>query len=122
MAGELSFFEIGVGDTERAQAFYTELFGWRFETVEGGQGGSTIKGAGVGGGIHGGDSGASPYVFFRVDDMDAAVKRVRELGGTAEAVGNTADDPEIARRFGRFQLCTDDQGSGFGLHEPPAGV
>ena len=122
MAGELSFFEIGVGDTERAQAFYTELFGWRFETVEGGQGGSTIKGAGVGGGIHGGDSGASPYVFFRVDNMDAAVERVRGLGGTADPVGDGADgDADAAARFGRFMLCTDDQGSGFGLHEPPSG-
>ena len=96
------------------------MFGWRFERVAGGEGGSTIEGAGVGGGIHGGDSGASPYVFFRVDDLDAAVKRVRELGGTADPVGD-AESPDTVARFGRFMLCTDDQGSGFGLHEPPAG-
>jgi len=119
MAGELSFFEVGVEDTDRAMAFYTELFGWEFKTVEGGRGGSVIEGAGVRGGIHGGDEGASPYVFFKVDGMDAAVARVRELGGTADAVGDgTDDDPEMVRRFGRFMLCMDDQGSGFGLHEP----
>ncbi len=87
MAGELSFLEIGVGDTRRAQAFYSELFGWEFKKVEGGEGGSVIEGAGIGGGIHGGDKGASPYVFFRVDEMQTAVARVRELGGTAEPVG-----------------------------------
>ena len=75
----------------------------------------------MGGGIHGGDAGASPYVLFRVDEMDAAVERVRELGGTADPVGEGVDEPEIVERFGRFMLCKDDQGSGFGLHEPPAG-
>ncbi len=122
MPGELSFFEIGTGDTERAQAFYAELFGWEFKTVEGGTGGSVIDTGGVPGGIHGGDAGASPYVFFRVEEMDPAVAKVRQLGGTAEPVGDGADgDPELVERFGRFMLCTDDQGSSFGLHEPAAG-
>ena len=121
MAGELSFFEIGVGDTDRAKAFYTELFGWEFKQVEGGQGGSVIEGAGLGGGIHGGDEGASVYAFFAVDDMDKAAARVRELGGTADPVGGGDENPDTVRRFGRFMLCADDQGSSFGLHELPRG-
>jgi hypothetical protein len=28
-------------------------------------------------------------------------------------------NPEQQARFGRFKLCRDDQGSGFGLHQPP---
>ena len=122
MSGELSFFEIGVGDSERAQAFYAELFGWTFERVEGGQGPSAVAGAGVPGGIHGGDPGVSPYVFFSVEEMDAAASRVRDLGGTAETMGDGSDEnSETVAHFGRFMLCTDDQGSSFGLHEPPAG-
>jgi uncharacterized protein len=27
---------------------------------------------------------------------------------------------ESVARFGRFKLCRDDQGSPFGLHQPPA--
>ncbi|MDR6414444.1 hypothetical protein J2808_001172 [Pseudarthrobacter sulfonivorans] len=30
---------------------------------------------GVPGGLHGGDQGAVPYLFFRVDDLDAALAR-----------------------------------------------
>jgi hypothetical protein len=29
-------------------------------------------------------------------------------------------DAEAVARFGRFKLCRDDQGSRFGLHQPPA--
>src|SRR4051794_24478744 len=118
MAGELSFFELGVEDTERARTFYSELFGWTLEPGPG-QGGFTIGTPNVPGGMHGGDRGASPYVFFAVDDIDAAVARVRELGGVVEDVDLSGDE-ESAARFGRFHLCQDDQGSKFGLHQPPA--
>jgi predicted enzyme related to lactoylglutathione lyase len=33
MAGEASFFSVGVGDVARAKAFYGELLGWAFEDV-----------------------------------------------------------------------------------------
>lgn len=115
MAGELSFFEIGVGDVQRARSFYGELFGWEFEDFGGG---AQISTPNVPGGMHGGDEGASPYAFFAVDDLDAAVARVRELGGSAEHVGQDESEETVAR-FGRFMFCTDDQGSRFGLHEPP---
>jgi predicted enzyme related to lactoylglutathione lyase len=116
MPGELSFFELGVEDAERGRAFYEGLFGWRFTTAGNGFQIATPDGRG---GIHGGDRGASPYVFFAVDDMDAALARVRELGGTVEDMDVEGDEESIAR-FGRFKLCRDDQGSPFGLHQPPA--
>jgi hypothetical protein len=31
LTGELAFFELGVDDAERGRAFYSALFGWRFE-------------------------------------------------------------------------------------------
>ena len=113
MNGELSFFELGVGDIARARQFYGALFGWEF--VDEGNG-ATIETPNIPGGIHPGDAGARPYLFFRVDDLDAALARVRELGGEADW---SEDDPDSAARFGRFVLCKDDQGSAFGLHEPP---
>jgi predicted enzyme related to lactoylglutathione lyase len=114
MNGEVSFFELGVGDVDRARTFYGSLFGWEFAD-EGG--GATIETPNIPGGIHGGDADANPYLFFRVDDLDAAVARVRELGG--EVGDDLGDDPDTTARFGRFALCKDDQGSGFGLHQPP---
>jgi predicted enzyme related to lactoylglutathione lyase len=118
MAGEISFFELGLGDPDRARAFYGELFGWTFEPGPSDGGGFAITAPGTPGGVHGGDPGAGPYVFFRVDDMGTAVAKVRELGGTVDEQEPGGDD-ESAARFGRFRLCRDDQGSSFGLHEPP---
>jgi uncharacterized protein len=118
MAGELTFFELGVEDTERGRAFYAGMFGWRFEPSPSGEG-FAIEAPGVRAGMHGGDAGASPYVFFAVDDIEAAIARVRELGGTVEEMDVEGDEASQAK-FGRFKLCRDDQGSPFGLHQPPA--
>ena len=117
MAGELSFFEIGVGDAGQARAFYGGLFGWSFGDPPSGQG-ATVATPNIPGGIHGGDEGGGVYAFFSVDDMAAAVERVRELGGEVEAIPGDGGG-ENAAKFGRFMLCRDDQGSPFGLHEPP---
>ena len=117
MAGELTFFELGVADAERGRAFYAGLFGWRLEPGPSGEG-FTIGTPNIPGGMHGGDPGAAPLLFFRVDDIDAARDRVRELGGTVEDIDAGGDD-ESVKRFGRFRFCRDDQGSPFGLHERP---
>ncbi|HYH90378.1 MAG TPA: VOC family protein [Solirubrobacteraceae bacterium] len=119
MAGELSFFEIGVGDPERGRRFYEGVFGWRFEPGPSGSG-FVITTPNVTGGMHGGDAGAVPYVFFEVDDLDAAVARVRELGGEVDE-SDTGGGDEADARFGRYRFCRDDQGSAFGLHQPPEG-
>jgi uncharacterized protein len=116
MTGEPSFFELGVADAARARAFYTALFGWRMEPVGNG---FSIDAGGLPGGLHPGDPEAAPYVFFRVDDIEAAAARVRELGGRIDEFDGDGDADSVAR-FGRFKLCRDDQGSPFGLHQPPA--
>jgi predicted enzyme related to lactoylglutathione lyase len=118
MAGEISFISVGVGDLARGRAFYGALLGWGFEETPGGL---VVAGAGVAAGMHGGDAGASPYVFFRADDLDAGLARVEALGGRREPVDHEDGGAEEVARFGRFALCRDDQGSLVGLHEPPAG-
>jgi predicted enzyme related to lactoylglutathione lyase len=47
---------------------------------------------------------------FRVDDIAAAVERVRAAGGRAGEPGR--------RRFGLSAECTDDQGTTFRLWQP----
>jgi hypothetical protein len=51
--------------------------------------------------------------------MDAALERVVELGGSVDELHADGDEDTIAR-FGRFKLCRDDQGSSFGLRQPPS--
>jgi len=114
----ISFFELGVEDAEKARTFYGAMFGWEFETGPAMQG-YAIKTAGVPGGMHPGDKGAWPYVFFAVEDLDAALAQVAQLGGEVQE-GFDDDNPENVKRFGRFKFCKDDQGSPFGLHQPPA--
>ena len=117
MAGELAFFELGVGDAEKGRAFYEGLFGWGFVAGPSGEG-WVIATPNVPGGMHPGDAGASPYVFFAVDDIDAAVARVQELGGAVEDM-DVEGDASSQAKFGRFRICRDDQGSPFGLHQRP---
>jgi uncharacterized protein len=100
---------LGVPDARQAKSFYGELFGWSFETT-GGENAWIVTG-GVRGGLHGEDEASNIVVYFRVDDIEAAVTRVRELGGEAA-------DPSPAGIGGRFTSCRDDQGVEFGLHEP----
>jgi predicted enzyme related to lactoylglutathione lyase len=50
-------------------------------------------------------------MYFSVNDIEAAVLTVRQLGGTAEEP--RPEEPG----FGRFTACTDDQGVQFGLHQ-----
>jgi len=110
MTGELTWFEMGVPDAAKAQTFYGTLLGWTFESM--GEGGAVISTGEGRAGLHPGDEARQIVSYFRVDDVEATVQRVRELGGQA-------DDPSpVEEGFGRFVTCHDDQGVAFGLHEP----
>ncbi len=116
MAGEVSFFELGVRDPGPARTFYGALFGWEMRPGPSGEAhGFQIDAGNMRGGLHGGDEAAGPYLFFKVDDIEAAAARVRELGGEAEFNEHSGPGPS-----GTFAFCTDNQGSSFGLHQPPA--
>ena len=106
MAGDLVYFVIPVADADRGQAFYGELFGWRFGTGNV-PGGYQIEGTTPPGGVFAGGEAREAQVYFDVDDIHAAVSHVRELGGEA-------DEPqEIAS--GWMARCRDDQGTAFNL-------
>jgi uncharacterized protein len=111
MSGDIVYFVIPAGDADRAKTFYGELFDWRFAPGNV-PGGYQLEGPNPPGGLFEGGKASSPEVYFGVDDIDAAVARVRALGGEA-------DDPsEIASGF--MARCTDDQGVSFGLWAPKA--
>lgn len=107
--GELFYWSLPAPEAARSKEFYGQLFGWEFGTP-GDQGGMHIENRLPDGGLGGGRQASHPQIFFRVQDLDGAMARVRELGGTAEPAGEGDE--------GRHAVCVDDQGVEFGLSEP----
>ena len=111
-----AFFEVVSPDHERAQKFYSDLFGWQVAADPAmGEYGLVDTGAGegaIGGGIAPppapGDRGLKIYV--RVDDLDAYLDRAEKLGGKplVPPTGLPGD-------FGKVAVFTDPDGNQAGL-------
>ncbi len=110
--GDLFYFSLPVRDGDQGRRFYGTLLGWEF-SEPGSAGGMNAHNLITEGGIGAGREGHHAELWFRVDDIDAAVELVRELGGDAT---DPFDTPQ-----GRMSSCHDDQGVAFGLAEPAAG-
>lgn len=108
----LGYFTFEVPDARRAADFYRAVCGW--DPVPGSMPqGFHLANADPPGGILGGKSTTGILVSLRVDDLDAAVERVRTFGGHA-------DEP-VDHPSGRSVSCRDDQGVRFDLWEPAPG-
>jgi predicted enzyme related to lactoylglutathione lyase len=109
--GDVSYLTMVVPDVEAAHAFYGGVLGWSFNI--GRAGGAQVSGVApqIGMTTRPESGPATPGVIlcYRVDDIEAAVARVRDVGGRAREV---ADRP-----YGRESLCADDQGTPFYLHQ-----
>ena len=92
MSGRVVHFEIPFEDAARADRFYGEAFGWKLNHVPdmeytqvitgpGGEAGPTEVGFINGGMALRGRPLAAPTVVIDVDDIDAALAKVEELGG-----------------------------------------
>jgi predicted enzyme related to lactoylglutathione lyase len=110
--GDLFYFSLPVADGEIGRRFYSEVFGWDLGEP-GSEGGMNARNVTIEGGIGAGREGDHVELWFRVDDINAAVNTVTELGGEASEVFDT---PE-----GLIAQCADDQGVEFGLAQPAAG-
>ncbi len=103
-----SYLEIGAPDDDRARTFFADLFGWSFTAMENG---GWFESGDIKTGLHGKDERPAIIVYFKVPDIENAVAKVRDLGGTAD--DPTPDEPG----FGRFSTCVDPQGVRFGLRQ-----
>ena len=112
MASEVSYLEIGTMEAETSRFFFKQLFGWSFYPM-GNESEGWFQSPSVKVGIHGNDLKPQFFIFFNVSDLEAAISRVRELGGDTDEP--SPDEPG----FGRFCACRDPQGISFGLHQPP---
>ena len=113
MAGKIVHFEISAKDVSRAKKFYQEVFGFQYKDAQ-------IPGMEYwlidngskdqGGGIQTAQDGKTGHltVYFDVDDIEKAIKQVRQLGGKAE-------DKMPVPGEGWFANCTDSEGNEFSL-------
>jgi uncharacterized glyoxalase superfamily protein PhnB len=109
--GEAMYFTFQVPEAEPAKTFYGAVLGWQFTpgSVSDAWG---FSGPGLEGGLWAGDRQVGWKLMYAVDDLAAALTRVREQGGRAGEVerhpyGTTAD-------------CADNQGIEFWLWERPS--
>jgi uncharacterized protein len=84
-------FEVIAKDAERAQAYYSELFGWQIDAnnpmgygLVPREGNTNPEGIGIGGGIGAGPEGYAGHVTFYVEvpDVEEALAKAESLGGT----------------------------------------
>lgn len=106
---EVGYITIKTPDEERAQAFYGAVLGWEFAPGNVPHG-YQITNVTPMGGLRGGMERSEVVLLFHVDDLEAAVARVRQAGGE---VDEPRDNP-----YGRTAACRDDQGLRFDLLEP----
>ena len=103
----LALIEFPADDAQRARRFWGGLLGIELEPRGDGEGaGWQSRDGDVALGVHErgqgpGDSFSLPY--FEIDDMDAALTRVAELGGGVIHPGE------------RWSICRDSEGSPFAL-------
>jgi predicted enzyme related to lactoylglutathione lyase len=110
MPGQIVQIEIPADDIGKGREFWGSLFGWEFEAFPGPfeyhmarigeQTGAAVTN------MEPGKRGTRSY--FDVDDINAGVARVRELGGEA-------NDPNPVPNMGWFATCKDPHGNEFGL-------
>ena len=110
-SGEIVHVEFPSADADRAQRFWSELFGWKFE--DSGMPGMDYRIARtseqMGAAVFPSDSHTGyPNYYFAVDDVEASSAKVRELGGETE-------DKMPVPGMGWFAPCKDSEGNAFHL-------
>jgi predicted enzyme related to lactoylglutathione lyase len=107
--GDVVYSSLFLPDVERAAAFYRPVLGW--QAVGDVPGRREIEGVRVPMGLWGGVADSTLFLCHAVDDVRAAVARVRAAGGQA-------DDP-AQRPHGLVTDCTDNQGMRFAMVQSP---
>jgi predicted enzyme related to lactoylglutathione lyase len=84
-------FEVIGKDGDKLRSYFSDLFGWEFNTdnamnygVVTREANSSAEGVGIGGGVAGGPEGYEGHVTFYVEvpDVEAALAKAESLGGT----------------------------------------
>ena len=111
MAGKLVHVEIKAKDVDRAQGFWSGVFGWQISPSGMPEMDYRLfqTGEDQGGGLYAGDPGTLD-VYFDTDDIDATIGKVRSSGGEAT-------DKQAIPNIGWFANCKDTEGNAFNLFQ-----
>ena len=117
MANPFVHVELNTSNVTRAKKFYTQLFDWKMEDVPTDDGTYTIisVGEGTGGGLmkHPMPNAPSMWLaYVLVEDIDAATRKVKALGGTV-----MKDKTEVMD-MGWLAIIIDPTGAMLGLWKP----
>jgi predicted enzyme related to lactoylglutathione lyase len=106
-------FEIPVDDADRAERFYADVFGWKFQRFPGAPDyyglASTGEGVGIDGALMKRTAGSATTLTMEVASIEDAVARITAGGG--KVVHGKAPIPGV----GWFANCTDTEGNPFGI-------
>jgi predicted enzyme related to lactoylglutathione lyase len=108
-SGDAGYTSLWVPDVDRAADFYATVLGWTYQTDHKGQG-RQVVGTTPAQGLFGGQQSSTLFAAYVVDDIQAAIERVRAAGGTAE---EPTREP-----WGLSAMCTDNQGGRLTVYEP----
>jgi uncharacterized protein len=104
-------FELPADDVDRAKGFWSGVFGWTFEGMEGPFTYLMTKGEEPVGAIYPSQEGErGPVVYMPTDDIDATVAKIRGAGGSA-------DDKQPIPTIGWYARCKDTEGNSFSLFQ-----
>ena len=120
MSGRIVHFEIPFDDQDRASGFYEKAFGWQLASMPGmgytlattgpsGDTGPTEPGFINGGMVQRQEPITTPLITVDVDDIDAALAIIGELGGSTVRGKEPVGDIGFAAYF------TDSEGNLVGL-------
>src|SRR5437763_1013706 len=116
MPSRPSHFEIPVDDPDRAERFYSGVFGWSFNRYEGapqyyGMANTGEENPGINGALFQRTSDNDVVsITMSVDSIEDALAKVTEAGGKVKA-GKTP-----IPNMGYFATCEDTEGNQFGLY------
>jgi len=84
--GNICWYEIPTPDFEKSKAFYSKLFGWKFQqekTFSNDYWFISPPANGIGGGLYRGEPIGRPTIipYFVVSDMGEAIQQASHLGG-----------------------------------------
>ena len=114
MTTNLGYFTLDTPDITKAKAFYGGLFGWTFDDDASKSTYAHVADSNPPFGFVKAERPASgANLYFRVEDIEAACARVRELGGKAALPSESAT--------GLSAVTCDDQGVSFSLWQAAAG-
>jgi uncharacterized protein len=119
MANPFVHVELNTNDVAKAKSFYSKLFDWKMEDMPMDDGTYTIinVGEGTGGGLMKHPMPGAPSMwlsYVMVDDIDAATKKVKALGGTV--MKDKTEVPDM----GWLAIIVDPTGAMLGLWKPKA--